>query len=64
MKSRKQSRVDALEVKVHRLTTMVIGIMETIKRMPDYQEAIEKLKVDEGLQQVSEDKGWRQIQRQ
>lgn len=57
MKSRKQSRVDALEVKVHRLTTMVIGIMETIKRMPGYQEAIEKLKVDEGLQQVSEDKG-------
>lgn len=57
MKSRKQSRVDALEVRVHRLTTMVIGIMETIKRMPGYQEAIEKLKVDEGLQQVSEDKG-------
>ncbi len=46
MKSKKQSRVDLLEGKVHRLTTMVIGIMETIKRMPDYQEAIEKLKED------------------
>jgi len=43
--------VDALEVKVHRLTTMVIGIMETIKRMPDYEEAINKLKQDnENLQ--------------
>jgi hypothetical protein len=51
MKSRKQSRVDALEVKINRLTTMVIGIMETIKRMPDYEEAINKLKQDnENLQ--------------
>lgn len=49
MKSRKQSRVDALEIKVSRLTTMIIGIMETIKRMPDYNEAIEKLKEDEGI---------------
>lgn len=46
MKSKKQSRVDLLEIKVQRLTTMVIGIMETIKRMPDYQEAIDKLKED------------------
>jgi hypothetical protein len=46
MKSKKQSRVDLLEIRVQRLTTMVIGIMETIKRMPDYQEAIEKLKED------------------
>jgi len=51
MKSKKQSRVDALEVKINRLTTMVIGIMETIKRMPDYEEAINKLKQDnENLQ--------------
>ena len=50
MKSRKQSRVDALEIKVSRLTTMIIGMMETIKRMPDYNEAIEKLK-DESKQQ-------------
>lgn len=51
MKSRKQSRVDALEIKINRLTTMVIGIMETIKRMPDYEEAINKLKQDnENLQ--------------
>jgi hypothetical protein len=27
---------------------MIIGMMETIKRMPDYEEAIEKLKQDEG----------------
>lgn len=44
MKGKKQSRVDNLEKRVDRLTTMVIGIMETIKRMPDYNEAIEKLK--------------------
>lgn len=51
MKSKKQSRVDALEIKINRLTTMVIGIMETIKRMPDYEEAINKLKQDnENLQ--------------
>lgn len=46
MKSKKQSRVDALSIKVDRLTTMVIGIMETIKRMPDYNDAIQKLKDD------------------
>jgi hypothetical protein len=28
---------------------MIIGMMETIKRMPDYEEAIEKLKQDEGI---------------
>jgi hypothetical protein len=44
MKGKKQSRVDNLEKRIDRLTTMVIGIMETIKRMPDYNEAIEKLK--------------------
>jgi len=44
MKGKKQSRVDNLEKRIDRLTTMVIGIMETIKRMPDYKEAIEKLK--------------------
>jgi hypothetical protein len=50
MKGKKQSRVDNLEKRIDRLTTMVIGIMETIKRMPDYNEAIEKLK-DESKQQ-------------
>lgn len=49
MKSRKQSRVDALEIKVSRLTTMIIGMMETMKRMSCYDEAIEKLKQDEGI---------------
>lgn len=44
MKGKKQSRVDNLEQRVDRLTTMLIGLMETIKRMPDYNEAIEKLK--------------------
>ena len=44
MKGRKQSRVDNLENRIDRLTTMVIGLMETVKRMPDYKEAIEKLK--------------------
>lgn len=44
MKGKKQSRVDNLEQRVDRLTTMVIGLMETVKRMPDYKEAIEKLK--------------------
>lgn len=46
MKNRKQSRVDALQTQVNHLTTMVIGMMETIKRMPDYEEAIGKLKED------------------
>jgi hypothetical protein len=46
MKSKKQSRVDALSVRVDRLTTMIIGMMETIKRMPDYNDAIQKLKDD------------------
>lgn len=50
MKGKKQSRVDNIEKRIDRLTTMVIGIMETIKRMPDYNEAIEKLK-DESKQQ-------------
>jgi len=50
MKGKKQSRVDNLEKRIDRLTTMVIGIMETIKRMPDYNKAIEKLK-DESKQQ-------------
>ncbi len=44
MKGKKQSRVDNLENRIDRLTTMLIGLMETIKRMPDYNEAIEKLK--------------------
>jgi hypothetical protein len=44
MKGQKKSKVAHLEKKVERLNTMVFGIMETIKRMPDYNEAIEKFK--------------------
>lgn len=53
MKSKKQSRVDALNARVKNLTTLTIGMMETMKRMPGYEEAIGKLK-NENLQQVSE----------
>lgn len=44
MKNRKQSRVDSLQTRVNHLTTMIIGMMETIKRMPGYEEAIQELK--------------------
>ena len=53
MKSKKQSRVDALNARVKNLTTLTIGMMETMKRMPGYKEAIEELK-NENLHQVSE----------
>ena len=52
MKTKKQSRVDALCSKVSSLTTMSIGIMETIKRMPGYEQAIQKLK-EEATQKPS-----------
>ena len=58
MKSQKSSRVDLLEKKVQALIGVVqqlldenaylkdlaVGTLETIKQMPDYDEAIEKLK--------------------
>lgn len=58
MKSQKSSRVDLLEKKIQALIGVVqqlldenaylkdlaVGTLETIKHMPDYDEAIEKLK--------------------
>ena len=60
MKGQKSSRVDLLEKKVHALIKVVqqlldenaylkdlaVGTLETIKLMPDYEEAIEKLKAE------------------
>ena len=59
MKNQKSSRVDLLEKKIQALIGVVqqlldetaylkdlaVGTLETIKQMPDYEEAIEKLKV-------------------
>ena len=58
MKSQKSSRIDLLEKKIQALIGVVqqlldenaylkdlaVGTLETIKQMPDYDEAIEKLK--------------------
>ncbi len=58
MKSQKSSRVDLLEKKIQALIGVVqqlldenaylkdlaVGTLETIKHMPDYEKAIEKLK--------------------
>ncbi len=58
MKGHKQSRTDLLEKKVQALIGVVqrlldenayikdlaVGTLETIKQMPDYEEAIDKLK--------------------
>jgi biotin synthase-related radical SAM superfamily protein len=58
MKTQKQSRVDSLEKKMAATTNVLqhmmselayikdlcIGTLETIKQMPDYEEAIQKLK--------------------
>ncbi len=58
MKNQKSSRVDLLEKKIQALIGVVqqlldenaylkdlaVGTLETIKHMPDYDEAIEKLK--------------------
>jgi hypothetical protein len=60
MKSQKSSRLDLLEKKVKALIGVVqqlldensnlkdlaVGTLETIKYMPDYEEAIEKLKAE------------------
>ena len=60
MKSQKSSRLDLLEKKVKALIGVVqqlldensnlkdlaVGTLETIKLMPDYEEAIEKLKAE------------------
>ena len=66
MKSQKSSRVDLLEKKIQALIGVVqqlldenaylkdlaVGTLETIKCMPDYEEAIEKLKA-EATEEVS-----------
>jgi uncharacterized coiled-coil protein SlyX len=58
MKTQKQSRLDALEKRVAAMTnviqqliqestnlrTLSFGTLETMKQMPDYDEALEKLK--------------------
>ena len=58
MKGQKSSRVDLLEKKIQALINVVqqlldenaylkdlaVGTLETIKQMPDYEEAIDKLK--------------------
>ena len=69
MKGQKQSRVDNLEKRMAAVTNvlqqlineientkiMALGVHQTIKEMPDYDEAIEKLKKkNEEMQQVSE----------
>ena len=66
MKSQKSSRVDLLEKKIQALIGVVqqlldenaylkdlaVGTLETIKHMPDYEEAINKLKA-EATEEVS-----------
>ena len=69
MKGQKQIRVDNLEKRMAAVTnvlqqlinelnnvkTISMGTLQTIKEMPDYDEAIEKLKKkNEEMQQVSE----------
>ena len=71
MKGQKQSRVDNLEKRMaavtnvlqqvinelNNLRTISMGTLQTIKEMPDYDEAIEKLKTkNEEMQQVPEGK--------
>ena len=72
MKSQKSSRVDLLEKKIQALIGVVqqlldenaylkdlaVGTLETIKQMPDYNEAIEKLKnkISEESSQTEETK--------
>jgi hypothetical protein len=69
MKGQKQSRTDNLEKRMAAMTNVMqqvinelsmlkdlsVGTLETIKLMPDYNEAIEKLKKkNEEMQQMSE----------
>lgn len=76
MKGQKQSRVDNLERRMAAMTnvmqqlineiqntkTMALGVYQTIKEMPDYDEAIEKLKTkNEEMQQMSEGKAGLEI---
>ena len=68
MTKQKQSRTDLLEKKIEALIRVIqqimdenaylkdlaVGTLETVKLMPDYQEAIDKLK--ENLKKEEEDK--------
>jgi hypothetical protein len=69
MKGQKQSRIDSLEKRMAAMTnvvqqlidelqhtrTLALGSLQTIKEMPGYDKAIEKLKKkNEEMQQVSE----------
>jgi gas vesicle protein len=69
MKGQKQSRTDNLEKRMAAMTNVMqqvinelsmlkdlsVGTLETIKLMPDYSEALEKLKKkNEEMQQMSE----------
>jgi hypothetical protein len=71
MKGQKQSRIDSLEKRMAAMTnvaqqlidelqhtrTLALGSLQTIKEMPGYDKAIEKLKKkNEEMQQVSEGK--------
>jgi gas vesicle protein len=72
MKGQKQSRTDNLEKRMAAMTNVMqqvinelsmlkdlsVGTLETIKLMPDYSEALEKLKKkNEEMQQMSEGEG-------
>ena len=68
MTKQKQSRIDLVEKKIEALIRVIqqimdenaylkdlaVGTLETVKLMPDYQEAIDKLK--ENLKKEEEDK--------
>ncbi|WP_341666221.1 hypothetical protein [Vibrio sp.] len=70
MKSQKSSRVDLLEKKIQALIGVVqqlldenaylkdlaVGTLETIKCMPDYEEAIDKLKAQVAEKASTEEK--------
>ena len=76
MKGQKQSRVDNIEKRIAAITnviqqlidelqhtrTLAIGSLQTIKEMPGYNEAMEKLKtLNEKMQQVPEAEGGLEI---
>jgi|TARA_B100000900_G_scaffold355178_1_gene324290 hypothetical protein len=70
MKAKKLGRVEQLEKKMHSCTQLIeqllrqntylrdlaVGTLETIKLMPDYEEAIQKLK-EQTTKQAGEDAG-------
>lgn len=54
--NRLEETVDTLIRELVRTQNIQIGILETIKRMPDYQEAVDKLKKDNLEKSKEEDK--------